>query len=125
MTRVLHTAKISNVDSIMFINRIRKIVGFELVKEIEKDVFRLVTSVKQRKNSEFSFVLNRHMAAYCMKTLNLDLLLKRGCPMCRIFYSFVRLLSVCLIQELQFHSIILERCLIAHFCRWLIERVYS
>ena len=54
MTRVLHTAKISNVDSIMFINRIRKIVGFELVKEIEKDVFRLVTSVKQIKNSEFS-----------------------------------------------------------------------
>ena len=84
MTRGLYTAKISNVDSIIFINRIRKIVGFELVKEIEIDVFRLVTSVKQRKNSEFSFVLNRHMAAYCMKTLNLDLLLKRGCPMCRI-----------------------------------------
>ena len=57
MTRVLHTAKISNVDSIMFINRIRKIAGFELVKEIEKDVFRLVTSVKQRKNSEFSLSL--------------------------------------------------------------------
>ena len=57
MTRVPHTAKISNVDSIMFIKRIRKIVGFELVKEIEKDVFRLVTSVKQKKNSEFSLSL--------------------------------------------------------------------
>ena len=51
MTRVLHT-RISNVDSVMFINRIREMVSFELGKEIEKDVFRLVTSVGQRKNSE-------------------------------------------------------------------------
>ena len=29
-------------------------VSFELGKEIEKDVFRLVTSVGQRKNSEFT-----------------------------------------------------------------------
>ena len=28
-------------------------VSFELGKEIERDVFRLVTSVGQRKNSEF------------------------------------------------------------------------
>ena len=42
MTRVLHTARISNVDSVMFVNRLREIVTFELGKEIEKDVFRLV-----------------------------------------------------------------------------------
>ena len=46
---VLHTAKINNVDSIsimyvimfsiMFINRMREIVTFELGKEIEKDIF--------------------------------------------------------------------------------------
>ena len=42
MTRVLqlHTAGISDVDSVMFTNRIRKMVNFELGKEIEKYVFR-------------------------------------------------------------------------------------
>ena len=50
MTRVLHTARISKVDSVMFVNRIREIVSFELAKEIERDVFRLVTSVGLRKN---------------------------------------------------------------------------
>ena len=45
ITRVLHTARISDVDSVMFRNEIREIVSFELGKEIEKDVFRLVTSV--------------------------------------------------------------------------------
>ena len=44
MTRVLHTAKISNVDSVMFVNRIREMVSFELGKVIEKDVVRFVTS---------------------------------------------------------------------------------
>ena len=34
------------------VNRIREMVSFELGKEIEKDVFRLVTSVGQIKNSE-------------------------------------------------------------------------
>ena len=33
----------------MLANRIRKIVSFELGKEIEKDVFRFVTSMGQRK----------------------------------------------------------------------------
>ena len=32
MTRVLNIAKISNVDSVMFVNRIRDMVSFELVK---------------------------------------------------------------------------------------------
>ena len=49
MIRVLHAAKISNVNSVMFVNRIREMVSFELGKEIEKDAFRLVTSVEQRK----------------------------------------------------------------------------
>ena len=35
LTRVLH--KISNVDSVMFANRIREMASFELGKEIEKD----------------------------------------------------------------------------------------
>ena len=48
MTLVLHFARISNVDSVMFVNGITKMVRFEPVKEIEKDVFRLVTSVRQR-----------------------------------------------------------------------------
>ena len=42
MTRFLYTARISNVDSGMFVNRTREMVGFELGKEIEKDVFLLV-----------------------------------------------------------------------------------
>ena len=52
MTRVLHTARISNVDSVMFIDRLREMVSFVFGKEIEKDAFRLVTSVGQRKNFE-------------------------------------------------------------------------
>ena len=52
MTRVLHTARISNVDSVKFIDRLREMVSFVLGKEIEKDAFRLVTSVGQRKNFE-------------------------------------------------------------------------
>ena len=52
MTRVLHTARISNVDSVMFIDRLREMVSFALGKEIEEDAFRLVTSVGQRKNFE-------------------------------------------------------------------------
>ena len=51
MTRVLHTARISNVDGVMFVIRIRDMVSFELGKEIEKDVFLLVTSVGKRKTS--------------------------------------------------------------------------
>ena len=47
MTHVLHTAKISDIYSVMFVTRTRKMVNFELRKEIEKDVFRLVTSMGQ------------------------------------------------------------------------------
>ena len=52
MTQFLHTAMSSNVDSIMFVNRICEMVSFEFGKEIERDVFHLVTSKGQRKNSE-------------------------------------------------------------------------
>ena len=45
--RVLHTARISNVDSVKFVNRIIEMVSFELGKEIEKDVFCLVTGTKK------------------------------------------------------------------------------
>ena len=36
----------------MFVNRIIEMINFELSKDIEKDVFYLVTSAGQRKNSE-------------------------------------------------------------------------
>ena len=36
----------------MSVNRTREVLSFELGKEIEKDVFRLVASVEQGKNSE-------------------------------------------------------------------------
>ena len=52
ITRVLHTARISNVDSVMFVNRIRETVSFEVGKEVEKGGFRLVISVGQRKTYE-------------------------------------------------------------------------
>ena len=40
LRRVLHTARIRNVDSVMFANRIREMASFELGKEIEKgDIF--------------------------------------------------------------------------------------
>ena len=52
MTRVLHTARIGNIDSVIFVNTIREMVSFELGKELDKDVFRLVMSVAKRKNSE-------------------------------------------------------------------------
>ena len=56
MTRVPHTARISYVDSVMFVNRTREMGSFGPHKEIEKDVFRLVTSVRQRKKSFLIFV---------------------------------------------------------------------
>ena len=48
MTRVLHTVRISNGDSVMYVNKIREMVSLELGKEIEKDVLRIVTSIGQR-----------------------------------------------------------------------------
>ena len=48
ITRVLHTARISNVDSVMFLIEIVEMVSFELDEELRKMFFRLVTSVGQR-----------------------------------------------------------------------------
>ena len=39
MTHILHTARIGNVNGVMFVNRISKMGSFELDKEIEKDFF--------------------------------------------------------------------------------------
>ena len=55
MIHVLHTARISNVGSVMFVNKIREMVSFELGKETGKDVFFLFflcsTLVKRLKTS--------------------------------------------------------------------------
>ena len=65
MTRILHTARISNVDSVIFVNIIREMLSFEPCKEIEKDFFRPVTSVEQRKNSESSWGIELLILAVC------------------------------------------------------------
>ena len=52
MTCILRTARISNVNSVMFFDRKVEMVSFELSEELRKMFFRLVTSVGQRKNSE-------------------------------------------------------------------------
>ena len=36
MTCVLHNSRISNVDSFMFVNRMREMASFELGKEIDE-----------------------------------------------------------------------------------------
>ena len=54
MTRVLLTGRIGNVANVMFENRIREMIDFELGKEIGKDIVRLVTNVGRRKNSKSS-----------------------------------------------------------------------
>ena len=43
-----YTSRIRNVDSLMFVNRIREMASFELGKEIEKDGFPLVTSANPK-----------------------------------------------------------------------------
>lgn len=43
------TSRISNVNSVVFVNRIREVVSFELGEEIKKDVFCLIMSIGQRK----------------------------------------------------------------------------
>ena len=53
MTCVPCTATIDDVNSVMFVNKIREMVNFELDNELEKDIFRLFISVRQRKNSKY------------------------------------------------------------------------
>ena len=45
MIHVLHTARISNVGSVMFVNKIREMVSFKLGKETGKDGFFFIFSV--------------------------------------------------------------------------------
>ena len=53
MTRFLHTVRISNFDNVIFVNSIGKMVSSERGKETEKGVPVFVTTVGQRKNSEW------------------------------------------------------------------------
>ena len=39
MTCFQHTARISNVNSVKFVNRMKEMISFEFGKEMEKDVF--------------------------------------------------------------------------------------
>ena len=60
MTRVLHTARISNVDSVMFVKKVREMVSFEFGKEIEKNVFFFVLSRVWDKEKNIFLVLGLH-----------------------------------------------------------------
>ena len=51
MTCILHTSRISNVDSVMFVGRNSRDGKFWAWKRNKKDVFCLVTRMGQRKNS--------------------------------------------------------------------------
>ena len=52
MTHILHTARIGNINGVMFVNRIRKMGSFELDKEIEKHFF-FVLSLAWDKEKNF------------------------------------------------------------------------
>ena len=51
-TEVVFWGKLAKYMHDYNVNRIREVVSFELSKEIQKDVFCLVSSVEQRKHSE-------------------------------------------------------------------------
>ena len=62
MTRVLHTARISNVDSGLFLNKIRMMVSFTLDEETEKNVFSFLLSRAWNKEKRYwciSFTLHK------------------------------------------------------------------
>ena len=61
MTPILDTARISDVNSVMSLNRIKKMVGFELGKDLEKDVFHLFASVGQRMRNQTSDLRILHL----------------------------------------------------------------
>ena len=48
-TRVSHTAKITNVDSVLFVNRMREMVSFELGTEIKKDLSLFLSSCHEKR----------------------------------------------------------------------------
>ena len=53
-----------NTNDIIFVNRIREMASFELGEEIGKDVFRLLTSVEQRKTSESARGIEPHIFGF-------------------------------------------------------------
>ena len=58
-TRVSHTAKITNVDSVLFVNRMREMVSFELGTEIKKDLSLFLSSCHEtRQKTCFNSVNN-------------------------------------------------------------------
>ena len=56
-----------NTNDIIFVNRIREMVSFELGEEIGKDVFRLFTSVEQRKTSESARGIEPHILGFHLR----------------------------------------------------------
>ena len=56
-----------NTNDIIFVNRIREMVSFELGEEIGKDVFRLLTSVEQRKTSESARGIEPHIFGFHLR----------------------------------------------------------
>ena len=56
MIHVLHTARISNVGSVMFVNKIREMVSFELGKETGKDVFFIFSLFHTREKTKNIFL---------------------------------------------------------------------
>ena len=67
MTRVLRTVRISNVDSV-FVNRLRKMVSFELGKEIGKNIFRMWDKEKIQRPHEKSNLRSSDSALRCSTT---------------------------------------------------------
>ena len=56
-----------NTNDIIFVNRKREMVNFELGEEIRKDVFRLLTSVEQRKTSESARGIEPHIFGFHLR----------------------------------------------------------
>ena len=56
-----------NTNDIIFVHRIREMVSFELGEEIGKDVFRLLTSVEQRKTSESARGIEPHIFGFHLR----------------------------------------------------------
>ena len=56
-----------NTNDIIFVNRKREMVSFELGEEIGKDVFRLLTSVEQRKTSESARGIKPHIFGFHLR----------------------------------------------------------
>ena len=56
-----------NTNDIIFVNRKREMVSFEFGEEIRKDVFRLLTSVEQRKTSKSARGIEPHIFEFHLR----------------------------------------------------------